>query len=390
VSTATAAMLEPSSPTASFRYDVRSCETVDAFRALQPQWCALSATAEAHSPFSSFEYCELAVERALASGAAIEVAMVYGAHELLALWPVAIVRKGALRLAHSLGCGCGEEYGGPLIKDTRRTELYPAAVVAMMRIHADVLEVPMVENGSVLQHALSDAPGSWVRRRLPPRWRELPGYAIGLRAYPAWNDFLATRNATLRSALRSSVKRLRRQGDVSFGWCRTADEAQSTLTWLFENKRNWALARGIESRYLMDDQVRDFFITLARRTDLPNVPLVAFVTVDGQPVAASVNLVGARTVEYFITTYDEAFGTFSVGNLLVEFLAQWAHANGRDFDFRPLHGDYKARWADRVTQHESRLLVLNPRGRLIELPLLWALVGRVYRKVAMVTTKRSK
>jgi len=148
VSTATAAMLEPSSPTASFRYDVRSCETLAAFRALQPQWCALSATAEAHSPFSSFEYCELAVERALASGAVIEVAMVYGAHELLALWPVAITRKGALRLAHSLGCGSGEEYGGPLIKDTRRTELYPAAVAAMMRIHADALEIPMVENGS--------------------------------------------------------------------------------------------------------------------------------------------------------------------------------------------------------------------------------------------------
>jgi len=383
-------MLEPSSPAASFRYDVQSCETPGAFRALQPLWRSLADTAEAHSPFSSFEYCELAVERALASGATIEVAMVYGAQELLALWPVAIVRRGALRRAYSLGCGCGEEYGGPLIRDARRAELYEAAVAAMRRIHADVLEIPMVENASALQHALSGAPGSWVRRRMPPRWRELPGYAIGLRAYPAWNDFLATRNATLRSALRASVKRLRRQGDVSFGWCRTPDEAQSTLTWLFGNKRGWALARGIESRYLMDDKVRDFFIALARRTDLSNVPLVAFVSVDGQPVAASVNLVGTHTVEYFITTYDEAFGTYSVGNLLVAFLAQWAHANGRAFDFRPLHGDYKARWADRVTQHESRLLVLSLKGRVIELPLLWALIGRVYRKATAVVTKRLK
>jgi CelD/BcsL family acetyltransferase involved in cellulose biosynthesis len=390
VSTATATMLEPSSPTASFRYDVRACETLDAFRTLEPLWRALAATAESHSPFSSFEYCELAVERALTNGAAIEVAMVYDADELLALWPVAIVSKGLLRRAYSLGCGCGEEYGGPLIGDTRRAGLHPAAVDAMTRIHADVLEIPMVEHGTPLQQALDAAPGSWVQRRLPARWRELPGYSIALRAYPAWNDFLATRNATLRSALRSSVKRLRKQGDVSFGWCRTADEAHSTLTWLFGNKRRWALARGIESRYLMDDQVRDFFIALARRTDLSNVPLVAFVSVDGQPVAASVNLVGPHSMEYFITTYDEAFGTFSVGNLLVEFLAQWAHANRRDFDFRPLHGDYKARWADRVTRHESRLLVLNPRGRLIELPLLRALMGRVYRKAMAIATKRLK
>ena len=62
--------------------------------------------------------------------------------------------------------------------------------------------------------------------------------------------------------------------------------------------------------------------------------------------------------------------------------------NGRDFDFRPLHGDYKARWADRVTRHESLLLVLNLRGRLIELPLVWALAERVYRKIAAVLTKR--
>lgn len=380
-------MFKPSSPPLPFRYDVRLCESLDAFRALQPQWRALSAAPEAHSPFINFEYCELAVEQALASGAAIEVATVYGADELLALWPVAIVRKGVLRTAQLLGCGCGEEYGGPLIRDIRHDELYSAAVRAIMRIHADVLVIPMLENGSALQRALDAAPRSWVLGRLPPRWREMAGYSIGLRAYPAWNDFIATRHSTLRGALRSSVKRLRRQGDVSFGWCSSAHDAESVLNWLFENKRRWALARGVESRYLMDNQVRDFFVALARRSDPSSAPLVAFVKVDGRPVAASVNLVGAKAVEYFITTYDEAFKVFSVGNLLVEFIAEWAHANGRDFDFRPLHGDYKARWADRETRHESRVVLLNWRGRLVELPLLWAQLGRVYRKLSAVVMR---
>lgn len=390
MTTTVAAMCESSSPAASFRYERQTCETIEAFRALEPQWRALLASAESHAPFISFAYCEAAVAAALARGARIEVATVHDAHEPLVLWPVAIVRSGALRTAQSLGCGCGEEYGGPLIADTRRAELYEAALRAIMQVHADVLHIPMLENGSALQRALDAARQSWVQASLPPRWRVMPGYSIGLRAYPTWNDFLATRHSTLRAALRSSIKRLRREGDVSFGWCDSAAETERVLTWLFANKRQWALKRGIESRYLMDDHVRDFFIGLARRIDLTSTPLVACVQVDGQPVAASVNLVGARAVEYLITTYDEAFGVYSVGNLLVEYIAQWAHAHGRDFDFRPLHGDYKVRWADRETQHESRIVVLNARGRLIELPLSWAQVKRVQRKAATVLKARLK
>lgn len=388
--TTVVAMDDSSSPVASLRYERRTCETVDAFRAFEPSWRALSSAADAHSPFIDFAYCEAAAAQALARGATIEVATVHDAHELLVLWPVAIVRKGALRSAQSLGCGCGEEYGGPLIADTRRAELYDAALQAIMRIDADVLHIPMLEDGSALQRALDAVPQSWVQASLPPRWRVMPGYSIGLRAYPTWNDFLATRHSTLRSALRASIKRLRREGEVRIGWCSDAEDTGRVLTWLFANKRQWALKRGIESPYLMDDRVRDFFIGLARRIDLGRTPLVACVQVNGQPVAASVNLVGTRVVEYLITTYDEAFSVFSVGNLLVESIAQWAHANGRDFDFRPLHGDYKARWADRETQHQSRIVVLNARGRLVEVPLSWAQVKRVYRKAAAVASARLK
>ena len=379
-----------SSPAASLRYAVRTCETVDAFRALESQWQALLSGAEASSPFISFAYCEAAVAAALKSGAKVEVATVHDARDLLALWPVAITREGTWRAARALGCGCGEEYGGPLIADTRRPELYDAAVQAVLRIHADVLHIPMLENGSTLQRALDAAPQSWVQRALPPRWRVMPGYAINLRAAPTWTDFLATRHSTLRAALRSSAKRLRREGEVSFGWCDSAEDTERLLRWLFANKRQWALKRGIASPYLMNDGVRDFFVGLARRTDLTSLPLVAYVQVNGQPVAASVNLVGARSVEYLITTYDEAFSALSVGNLLIEYIAQWAHAHGRDFDFRPLHGDYKVRWADRETKHESRIVVLNARGRLIELALSWAQVKRVYRKAATLVMARLK
>jgi len=138
----------------------------------------------------------------------------------------------------------------------------------------------------------------------------------------------------------------------------------------------------------MDDRVRDFFIDLAGRIDLVATPLVTFVKVDGVPVAASVNLVGPRTIEYFITTYDEAYATCSVGNLLVDCIVRWAYANGRDFDFRPFFSVYKERWSNRKSRHESHFVMLTLRGRLAELPIAAAQARRVLRKVRTFATDR--
>lgn len=127
--------------------------------------------------------------------------------------------------------------------------------------------------------------------------------------------------------------------------------------------------------------MRDFFIALAGQTDLSTVPLVAFVKVDGVPICASVNLVGPRTLEYWIFTYDEAYNRYSVGNLLTEFVARWAHANARDFDMRPLYNEYKTYWVNRETRHRTPVVMLTSRGRLREISLLLFQMSRVRRRL---------
>jgi CelD/BcsL family acetyltransferase involved in cellulose biosynthesis len=96
----------------------------------------------------------------------------------------------------------------------------------------------------------------------------------------------------------------------------------------------------------MNHNFRNFCVEMARRTDLSTTPLVTYIKVDGVPVAAVFNLVGPKVVEFFVTTYDEAFGRYSVGMLLLNFIAKWAHENGRDFDMRQGRTDYKAQWAN--------------------------------------------
>ncbi len=372
------------------RQEVAVIETPAAFAALRQSWDMLAAAAEDCPSCLTFSFCELSAAHVIASGGVVNVALVRRGDEIVALWPVSIIRKGLVRVARALTCGSGEEYGGPLLESNGSDELYDHATAAVRRVNADILEIAMVRVDGPLEKSLAGLPRSWVFDRLPARWRGLDGYSIRLREFPRYDDFLATLPKALRNSLRYNRKRLEGKGVLECGWSQTVDDAKAVLTWLFANKRQWAISRGVDTPYLMDDQVRDFFIALAQRTDLATTPLVAFVKMDGVPVAASVNLVGSKTMEYFITTYDETFGTYSVGSLLIDLVVRWSHAHGRDFDFRPLRADYKARWSNRETWHEKRLIMLGIRGRLVELPLLCAQLVRVQRKLSTLIAERLK
>lgn len=360
------------------RHIIRVCRSAADFTCLRPAWEALAATCP---PSLEFTYCEVAAARAFALGATVSVVLVTDGTVLVALWPVIIARRGAYRVARALGCGNDQEYGGPLVADPAEARLYIAALEALCRVDADVLEMRFVERNGPLAAALARMPQSWVLRAIPERWRRVDSYSIALSAFTTYDAFVATRPESLRGSLRRRARRLADNGVVQYGWCQDADDAREVLTWLFANKRRWALARGFDTAFLMDDRVRDFFIDLAGRIDLVATPLVFFVKVNGTPVAASVNLAGPRSIEYFITTYDEAYAAWSVGNLLVDSIVRWAHTSGRDFDFRPFFSTYKERWSNHKSWYESHFVILTLRGRLAEVPLAAEQIRRVFRKV---------
>jgi CelD/BcsL family acetyltransferase involved in cellulose biosynthesis len=367
--------------TVHFRHEIRTIEALDGFKSIRLEWEALTAASDDYSLCATYQYCELAASVVFAKGGIIAVVMVYDDHGLQALWPLAIYREGFLRIAKALTCGSDEEYGGPLIKSKLDRMIVTAVLGAVMQVRADILEVRWVQDGSILQELLQSAPQSWL---LPLQGSsKIPGYFIRLRGFTQWEEYAATLPQKLRANLRRDLKRLNAKGHTEFGWCTTVDDTDVVLTWLFANKQRWAKTRGINLKYVMDERVRNFFMALARRIDLSATPLVAFVKVDGFPVAASVNLVGPSSVEGFITTYDEAFSTYSVGSLLVDFLVRWSFANGRDFDLRVLHAEYKARWANNITSYKMRIIIfLSGRGRIEEFSSLTYGVGRRFRMIA--------
>ncbi|WP_233800102.1 GNAT family N-acetyltransferase [Paraburkholderia sp. HP33-1] len=371
--------------TGTFSREVRVCRSPAEFARLRPAWETLDA---AYRPGLDFTFAEVAADHAFARGDTVSVVLVSDGAALVALWPLMIARRGGCRVARTLGCGNDEEYGGPLLADPADARLYAAALDALRRVEADVLELRMLDREAPLAAALAHIPQSWVMGAIPARWRRLDGYSIALSSFATYDAFLATRTESLRGPLRRRAKRLAERGEVEYGWCQSADDAREVLTWLFANKRRWALARGLHTAYLMDDQLRDFFIDLAGRIDLVATPLVFFVKLNGSPVAAAVNIVGPRTIEYYITTYDEAYAAFSVGNLLIDRIVRWAHASGRDFDFRPYFSIYKERWSNRETWHEHHFVMLTLRGRLAEVPLAVEQIRRIVRKVREVAVDR--
>jgi CelD/BcsL family acetyltransferase involved in cellulose biosynthesis len=372
----------------SLRYEVRSINDLAAFRALRQEWDNLAAVADNFSFCLAYPYCELAAELALAQGADVAVAMVYERRELRALWPLAISRHGLLRIARPLGCGSDEEYAAPLIHALAGSTVITEVLRAATGVCADILEIRFVRTDSGLQEAIVPFKQSWLLPFVPKRLHQLPGYSIGLREFERWDDFSATLSKSLRAELRSHLRRLNAKGQSEFGWCRTAQDADAVLTWLFTTKRRWAISRGLNTKYLMDEQVQDFFIALARRIDLSTTPLVTYVKLDGRPVAASVNLVSPRFFEGFILTYDESLSECSPGSLLQEFCVKWSHANGRDFDFRPLYSAYKKRWANHETLHDTHTLFLSARGRLEEFALLATYLVHALRGVRKVIARR--
>jgi CelD/BcsL family acetyltransferase involved in cellulose biosynthesis len=364
-------------------HEIRMIDTVDAFVALRSEWVVLTAETKEYSQCLTYHYCEVAAGGVLAGGGTIAVVMVYDDHDLLAIWPLAIEREGLLRVAKGLTCGSGEEYGGPLVRDPTCRAVVTAAITAARQVRADLLQVRWVPHGSILRESLELAPQSWLLPLLGKRLLDAqPGYVIHLRGFLRWDEYTATLSKLHRRNLRRyGLKHLSAKGRAEFGWCKTVDDADAVLTWLFAKKRHWAETRGVTTQYLMNDRVRDFFMAYARRIDLSTTPLVAFLKLDDVPVAAALNLVGPRSLEYFITTYDEAYANYSLGSLITHCLVHWSHANGRDFDFRYTYADYKARWANHEKFFQTHLVFLSSRGRLVEISLLAGLVPRIWRKL---------
>jgi len=351
---------------------------------LRPEWTRLEAQSRYHSLSVTYVYCELAAAHSLARGAKVHIVKIYDDDGLALLWPLFVERKGFVRVASDLRCGSGADRGGPLVRYAAPAEVFRAAVSAIKQTKAHIFVLEWVDEESDLYKVISGWTQPWIIRRAPKRLQATRGsdgarrYAIRFDDFPTWEDFLSTRP---RSARQGHGRRLRQllaeQKNVEFGWCKTAEDAEHVLKWLFAQKRGWAEARGIESGTLISPDVEAFYIAMAQRADLQATPLVTFIKVDGHPVVASLNAVGEKLIECLVIAHDHGFRRYSPGILLLHHQAEWAFATGHEIDMLRHDADYKTQWANHMPVCRRHAIFLAPNS----VTGLAAFLGLVVHKI---------
>jgi CelD/BcsL family acetyltransferase involved in cellulose biosynthesis len=344
---------------------IQTIRSSDELSALRSEWEALVAKRADYYQCQTPVYVCLAIDHALQRGAEISVISTRNVTGLVGLWALALRREGLFRNLRPVSCGSYEDYSVPLVAPDVELQALDAIIGAALAIACDTICIMTVREHSALAHLLEGSPYAELPRQAYP----LMSYEVGLKRFAKWEDYAAqTTKKHLKDRTRL-MRRLSEKGNVELGWCRTPADAEFVLTWIFDTKAKWARQRRIETSWLKDRRLLDFWIALSREVDLNNMPLITYLKLDGQPIAASVNLIGGSSLEYFTTTYDENYSRFSPGEQLIEFCLKWCIENRKNFDLRPLPGDYKERIADRKTLVSSYAVYLSPKARLLSRPL---------------------
>jgi CelD/BcsL family acetyltransferase involved in cellulose biosynthesis/SAM-dependent methyltransferase len=339
---------------------VRELSAPADLRGARPPWDDLLGRAKGVSLTQTPAYVAEALAAALASGArAFLVTAVEADERWVGAWGFTLRREGLLQVLRPASCGSHEEYVAPLVEDGLAEPATRALLAAVLEIPADLLVMSAVARGGALDAAIQASD-----RRLRATG-QIDGFAATLSRFPTWEAYLAQASKSHLYNQRRDEKKLRAQGRLEIGACVDAEDAARVLAWAWRNKQAWAKARRIDTPWLRDNRVRDFFIRLARQLDLSATPLVSFVKLNGEPIAANINFVGDRVFELYFTTFDPAQAHWSPGELLIHHSFEWAIAHGLDYDFRILAADYKSRLSDQVTTYVKYECALSRAGQAL-------------------------
>ena len=246
----------------------------------------------------------------------------------------------------------------------------------------------------VLPNLLDDSPTLANIRDMAP-WYGLTcqvlevGVAPYLRLEGNWQAFYGTRPRKFRQNLKWSEKRLAHFGRVEFIHCVGEESLDEWLNWAFRIYAGRWKGRYTSSTFLSSGRefYRLFAIYMARQGCLD----LAFITIDGQPIAFCYALIYGGCYYYYVAAMDSdpRYVAFSPGTLLLKHLIECAFEKGLSrFDFMLGNEPYKYRWTE-TARSVFTLLVANPAAAKSRLALsLYIQVNRFRDKLRSSKTVR--
>jgi len=272
--------------------------------------------------------------------------------QLVAVWPMVVERRGALKVVRPLGPEASE-YCAPLIEPGPEQ---PARTKRLWREAArlgDLAMLPNVRSGTPLADLLRTA-GLW---RAPDL--SAPAPFLARRDYADWPAFQKTLPASLRQNLRRVRRRLAEKGSVTLAAEDPADSA-AVIDWLLDHKSRWLDREGLHNDWIGRHDYRDFLVALARPAGT-RVMLYAL-KIDSMLIAAKLATVDPVRLESHIDVYDPQWSFGAPGKLVNEYCVAWAFERDLDFDLRVSDEPYKREWAPLTCQTTTWYVATGWRG----------------------------
>lgn len=305
-------------------------------RALEAEWNALWARAGDDYVTSSFAWCVHAWEQmAQPLGRRLYTLVARDAAGRLTLvWPLVQYRYGPWRRARPLGPEVAE-YSSILVERGPEMAERLAAAFAHVRRTArcDQIILPFVNDGSPL-HALIEAHGGAVTRAETPTNATCPPEQGGD------DGFLQK----LQSAsIEKRRRKLERRGELRYEQVTDPQRRAEIIAWLVGTKEERLVRGGEHALWKRTELYREFLTAVSADERVP----VFALTLDGATLAASIARVDNRRFESFISTWDDEYKNFSVGQILRIENMRWAFARGLEYDLRVGDQEYKREWTNR-------------------------------------------
>ena len=338
---------------------VEHVQSLDVIERIRTDWDALHGRHPQAHLSQSFDYAAVAIRFARTRGGGAHLITTRQDGVLVGAWVVATHREGLLRIAQPPGDGSYEEYAYPLVDPAAGEPAMRAILLAALTVPCDILRIYNARPDTGISELLERPPFS---SRTGQRVR-VRTYALDFGLYGGWDGYLAAMPSQRMNDLKRKTRKLEALGQVELGWCATAESAADAVRWVFERKREWLSRKGLFSLWLGEDHTRDFYIALARRLDLTDLPLVTTLRVNGELLAAQINLPGRELFESMIVAHDDAYSKCSPGEVLTHYGLQLAAERGLQYDYRLVTSPYKERRANVVFQVETSDMAASTLGR---------------------------
>ncbi|WP_294330085.1 GNAT family N-acetyltransferase [uncultured Sphingomonas sp.] len=339
--------------------EIRIVDTLAGVQDARDAWKTLWHATEGATTFQHPDYAA-AVLTTMTGDVAPAILLAFADGKLQAVWPLQIVRSRGVRHVLHLHNGSREEYADPLFAADADDGVVARMFSAAKRL-GDVLELyNLASEGRIWAHLPSDRPSLRALRS------DMACLTVQFATAGSWEAWLAGKSKSFRQGLRYDRKRLSAKGTLAFVAPTSADTRAEQIRWTMANKYRWVLDHDIAGSWLAEASATAFFETLVTSED--GIGATFGLRLDDTLIASCLCLIGKRDLEFFLTTYDEAWAAYSPGNLLVEEVVRWCFERRLNFDMRFPVMDYKRRWSDHARTCHGYLLATTLRGT----PFLWA------------------